>query len=422
MGALYMQEVQSWKCSKPIGYERCYVIQLSVMTYDYAVIGKGLFGSAAARYLSQHGSTLVIGPDEPQNTETHRGIFASHYDQGRLTREIASDAVWAELAKRSMNVYKDIEQASGIKFHNPVGCVYIASEAGIAPYKQIAADRNVAYNWHEEAKTLQEQHPYFGAFEGCSVIAEPKPAGYINPRELIQAQLEIAKQQGATILPETVISVETLKSVCKVTANETTHRAKKVLLTTGAYTNGFNLIEEKLELRVKSETILYAQVSAGEAERLKDMPSVIFDKAYKYLDDFYLLPPILYPDGKYYVKLGGNTAADVSLVTSREMGDWMRKGKSNMFKENFQETLKDMLPDLKIEALQTGRCLVTYTNHRKPYIDGLVNNRLYVATGGNGSGAKSSDAIGHLAANLVKTGKWKDDLPQELFKAKLAKS
>ncbi len=391
------------------------MIKQELMDADFIVIGKGLIGSAAARYLSEHGKTLVIGPNEPKSLEAHRGIFASHYDQGRLTREIASDAVWAELAKRSLNAYESIEAKSAISFHKPVGCVYIANEEGIAPYKEVAKNRKVNHKWHEQAKTLQKDYPYFADFEDCSSIAEPAPAGYINPRELIEAQLTIAQQQDASILAETVISVETLKSACKVTANETTYRAKKVLLATGAYTNSFSLIEDKLELRVKSETILYAKVSETEANRLKDMPSVILDTAFPYLDDFYLLPPILYPDGNYYVKLGANTAADVTLATSREMGDWMRKGKSNMFQTEFKNVLSTMLPDLKVDSFHTGRCLVTYTKHRKPYIDELAKGRLYVATGGNGSGAKSSDAIGHLAANLVKTGKWKDDLPKETF-------
>ena len=34
--------------------------------FDYIVIGKGLMGSAAARYLSQSGAKVgIIGPDEP---------------------------------------------------------------------------------------------------------------------------------------------------------------------------------------------------------------------------------------------------------------------------------------------------------------------------------------------------------------------
>ena len=55
---------------------------------------------------------------------------------------------------------------------------------------------------------------------------------------------------------------------------------------------------------------------------------------------------------------------------------------------------------------QTGRCIITYTTHRNPYIDELLPGRLYVAVGGNGNGAKVSDGIGRLAADLVRGLPW----------------
>ena len=60
--------------------------------FDVLVIGKGLMGSAAARYLREFGAdTAVLGPDEPQKLQTHDGVFASHYDQGRIPRRLSKD-------------------------------------------------------------------------------------------------------------------------------------------------------------------------------------------------------------------------------------------------------------------------------------------------------------------------------------------
>jgi len=48
--------------------------------FDYLVIGKGLMGSAALRYVSQLTATVaIIGPDEPINYTNHKGVFASPY-------------------------------------------------------------------------------------------------------------------------------------------------------------------------------------------------------------------------------------------------------------------------------------------------------------------------------------------------------
>jgi sarcosine oxidase len=72
-----------------------------------------------------------------------------------------------------------------------------------------------------------------------------------------------------------------------------------------------------------------------------------------------------------------------------------------------RNALEGIIPDLQAEAYTTKRCLVTYTPHGKPFIDRL-SERLFVATGGNGSSAKCADTLGRLAAELVVAGKWQD--------------
>jgi sarcosine oxidase len=94
--------------------------------FDIAVIGNGMIGAAATRYLSAAGHKVVaIGPSEPVDWQTHAGVFASHYDQGRITRIIDPDPIWAQLGARSLAAYAEIEQKSGITFHYRSGGVWI---------------------------------------------------------------------------------------------------------------------------------------------------------------------------------------------------------------------------------------------------------------------------------------------------------
>ena len=89
-----------------------------------------MFGSAAARHLSLLGERVaLIGPDEPSDPARHDGVFASHYDQGRLTRLIDRNPVWAPLTRRAMSGYAALEDASGIKFHHPVGALIVGNPA-----------------------------------------------------------------------------------------------------------------------------------------------------------------------------------------------------------------------------------------------------------------------------------------------------
>src|SRR3546814_15422875 len=83
-----------------------------------------MMGAAAARHLSQWTDGIaLIGPGEPQDCRSHEGVFASHYDEARITRTIDPDADWARLANRSIARYDEIAVASGIDFCTEAGCL-----------------------------------------------------------------------------------------------------------------------------------------------------------------------------------------------------------------------------------------------------------------------------------------------------------
>jgi sarcosine oxidase len=70
----------------------------------------------------------LIGPDEPADRWTHQGVFASHYDEGRITRILDADRIWALLAQRSIARYREIEARSGIPFYHEVGHLTVGPE------------------------------------------------------------------------------------------------------------------------------------------------------------------------------------------------------------------------------------------------------------------------------------------------------
>ena len=89
--------------------------------FDVIVIGKGLVGTAAAKYLSAIQQDIaIIGPDEPLDKE-NAIVFASHYDQTRVQRIIGKDESWTKLNVDSVKQYGDIRQKSGIEFHEGQG-------------------------------------------------------------------------------------------------------------------------------------------------------------------------------------------------------------------------------------------------------------------------------------------------------------
>ena len=90
------------------------------------------------------------------------------------------------------------------------------------------------------------------------------------------------------------------------------------------------------------------------------MPALCTDYDFKKLDGTYILPPILYPDGKYYLKLGHGDHFEIIIQNLEEMKNWYKNG--NGVPEAV-ETLasfitESLIPTIKVLSV-TGGCCVT---------------------------------------------------------------
>jgi sarcosine oxidase len=153
---------------------------------------------------------------------------------------------------------------------------------------------------------------------------------------------------------------------------------------------------------------------------LQGMPSII----YRLVDNprlfsIYAVPPVLYPDGHIYVKIGGTLFHPNVRATQQELIEWFHTDGQSVETDAVREVLLDMLPGLRAEAFETRPCTTAYTAHEHPYIgaleDGPGGPRLFVAAGGSGSAAKSSNEIGRIAALLTERGSWASDLAEKHF-------
>jgi N-methyl-L-tryptophan oxidase len=314
------------------------------------------------------------------------------------------------LADRASQQYRGLEEASGLRFHFPVGCLTVAHTPEESRYLRGRDDivrlLGVNYAVLGDAAAIQHNFPFLAFPDDYQGNYELAPAGYINPRTMIRAQLHAARHNGATIRNDEVHSLTPSATHITVTTQRgDTYQAEKVLVATGAFANCYGVLSRPLALRVKSETIIMAQITPEEVERLGDMPALIYEIASPVLKDIYLLPPIRYPDGHFYLKMGCDTAADQTLPDLDAMRDWMIHGDSDVHKADLQAALQAIIPRLSASNWFTKRCLVTYTPHGKPYVDQL-DERLFVATGGNGTSAKCADTLGHLAAQLMVGQAW----------------
>lgn len=394
-----------------------------MQAFDYIIVGKGLIGAAAARYLGRLSKRVaILGADEPKQPETHEGVFSSHYDQRRLTRLSGRTKLWVDLAKRATEQISYIEAESGISFFEPVGVLLARAENLKDKYLESPLETldaaGVSYTYYPAIDSAwQERFPDYSFPEAHSVLHEAKTAGMINPRNLIKAQLELAKKQGATVMSNEVIQLKEKADRVELKCRDgTSYKAQKVLLCTGAFTNFYELLPSPLALSLKTETVLLAEVSTVDAVRLKTIPTVSYSIIHPDISDIYLTPAVQYEDDKYYFKMGANTFADAFPTNLIDVQAWFQSGDSDVCLPVLQEAIQGIFPKVKFLSFKTKRCIVTRTANGYPMID-QVSKRLFVATGGNGVGAKTSDSLGYLAAGLSFDERWPAEVNREPFKA-----
>jgi len=389
------------------------------MIYDCIIVGRGLIGSAAAKYISNSQKKVaLIGPDE-ETVLQQQIIFASHYDRARIQRIFGRDEVSTLLNQQSASAYSSIQNESGIQFHSEEGCLYVNPYC-IDSYLEniVTQSKNFAVDFQsfDSGESLDSFAPDYHFPPSSKGIYEAAPSGHINPRLLIKAQLTLFEKNGGNIFNDTVTDVSNEKDEIKITTlSGQTFHAKKVLLSPGAFVNFFNLLKQKLFLTMKSESTIWVKTNTDEGLRLSKLPSLLYKIKEPEIDDIYLIRPLQYPDGNFYLKMGANFPGDIFFKNLAEIQDWFETGNNEENLKTMKDYLLQLIPSISIENSFTKKCIVCYTRHGKPYI-GEVENNLFVAAGGNGYSAMSSDALGKLAATFLIENKFPQPFPAYDFR------
>ena len=381
--------------------------------FDIIVIGKGLIGSAAAKHLSFTNKKIaIIGPDEPLDYNKSI-VFASHYDQARVQRLIGKDKVWTNLNLESVRQYRSVQEQSGINFHDPIGCLYI-NPAGKDDYLNkaafLASNFKLNYTSYSNGSAISKDFNDYHFPESSQGLLEKSPSGLINPRLLLKAQLTIFEKNKGVNFNDTVLDVTHHNRGYSVKSHEgNTYHAPKILLAAGSFVNFFNLSAQKLDLKLKNEIILLARLAPEQAKELAKLPSLLYEIDNGTTEGIYLIKPVQYPDGNYYIKMGCNMPEDIYFDNIEQVQRWFRKGNSDQFINRLKQELLKILP--KIEPVQylTKRCIINRSVHVRPYIGETKQPGLYVASGCNGYSAMCSDAIGGVASHLLINRKLPDN-------------
>jgi sarcosine oxidase len=335
----------------------------------------------------------------------HRGVFASHYDSGRITRRLDKRREWALLASRAIAAYDGIEAASGITFHHPGGVV-IADVDPVRVAATSAVGEGLGVPFQRCAPGAPFDDSRVSLPGAATVLREPAPAGFIDPRRMLAAQLAVATAHGGRVMSEQASAIEARPAGgWRVrTAEGSSIDAEQIVVATGPHADELDGLRRRPHIDVVAETTVLARVGVAEQERLAGLPSMIVDDSTH--EHHYTVPPTGYPDGHTYVKLGATHRTEMVLPPS-ERREWMRGLKHEDDLDWLSGLLLELLPGLRADAWLTKPCLIPDTPTKLPYVE-IVEAGCVMAVGGNGYAAKSADAIGALAADLVVNGRWTD--------------
>jgi sarcosine oxidase len=379
--------------------------------FEFAIIGAGLFGSAAARYLSETSSSVaLIGPAEPEDHRQHQGLFASHYDASRLVRVVDPDLLWATLAQRSIARFRELEDSSGIPFYKEIGYMMVTPGGlgrdwfNLPAMREVAAELSIEIDDLDDA-VLQERFPYLQFTPGSNAVYQGRNAGYIDPRMLLAAQQKISIEQGTSLLRDVVTQINRSGDQIVIdTRSGATLRANRVLVATGAYINVHGLIPKKVDVKVRAAMLMETEVAP---HTRGDYPATLYAKT-DGEEDF---------DGHTYIKTMDGYYGPAVLNRNEELNAWNRGSGHGDHRRILERALREVYPSLDVRATQFKPCLITDTASRYPYID-MIDERIGIVAGGNGKAAKSSDEIGRLAAEMMHTRVWPSSLPRGKFVAR----
>lgn len=167
-----------------------------VLRTDVVVVGLGAMGSAALHHLSRSG-VRVIGLDRHAPPHT----LGSTHGRSRITREaIYEHPLYVPIVRRANELWTELEaEADSVLFHR-TGALMIGPPGGelVAGARRSAELHAIPYEILD-ASEVRTRFPAFAPPEEAVALLEHN-AGLLLPENIIEAQLRLAEQRGATVI------------------------------------------------------------------------------------------------------------------------------------------------------------------------------------------------------------------------------
>ena len=371
-----------------------------------------MLGSSVARHLAEAGASVtLIGPGEPEDRRTHQGVFASHYDDTRITRVIDPDPLRAWLAHRSVPAFRRLEADTSVGFYFEVGHLWVGSPEEVAELAGCGQRFDLGCVGHSAAE-LTGVFPGLRPPGGLDGLFQVNGAGHLDPRAYVRAEGVAFTAAGGEVYDQVVTAVREVDGAVEVTTARRMLTADRVVLATGAFFGHGDTPATSLPLTVATHTMVHAEIGIEDSKRLSYLPSIIVKPAEENRHCF-VLPPKVDEHGRTVLKIGDSRQG--RNLEGEDLAQWYRGDGDPKAASHQVQLLVDLLPGLEVRSLSTVPCATTYTPTGHPMIDDLTG-RVSALLGGNGYAAKCAPALGELAASRLLDGSWNPEVDRDLFR------
>jgi sarcosine oxidase subunit beta len=348
--------------------------------YDLAIVGGGVWGSAAAQEAVRAGAKSVL------LLEKNAGLGE---ESSAKSGGILTDLLWhpedQAFVTRSRTLYEEARERSGdASVARAFGQLTLGEGEYVDQLQRREADlraRGVRYEMLDKAEIVR-RYPKLDRLRDGVVGMWTPDDWHVNPTAFAQAAVDVARAQGLVLgtgCRAERIRLEGGKVI--IVSGDARYEAERVLISAGTWTRKL-LRTAGFDIALRPYRVQLSSVQVSEAHGL---PMV-----WHLETDVYMVP-----EGSHNMLAGDGTR-----LWEHDPDDYQESGD-----EGFHMEIAERLLDLSSLGDSAGMRrswagLVGATPDRRPLI-GPVADRLYVACGDNGIGVMRGPALGELAARVA---------------------
>lgn len=366
---------------------------------EVVVVGLGVAGSAVLRHVARQGAS-AIGIDRYRPPHD-RG---SSHGATRITRlAIGEGHEYVPLVQRSHALWRELEEETGAQLMQTTGGVVIATpesqaatfhgRPGFFERTVSAAERFGIAHERLDAAEIARRWPALQPRGDERGYFEPE-AGILRPEACVQAQLDAALRDGATLrLGEGVQRIDVVAGRPTVVTDRETIAAAHVVVAAGAWLPSLLAPHEAAHLAVRRQVLHWFRTDTPELYAPDRLPVFIWMHGARD-EAFYGMPMA---DGHAGVKVATEQTLATTTADAIE-----RRVTETETAAMFETHVRGRLRGLRPTTVRDATCLYTslpegrFVVDRHPELDGVT-----VVSACSGHGFKHAAAIGEAVADTV---------------------